>query len=181
MSLTMHQRKSSIEIGKIYFWTATIRNWNQLLIYDDFKDVVIESLGHLSGKQLIDVFAFVIMPNHVHLIWRINLLNGKELPSGSFLKYTAHQFKKMLTADQLHEYRVDAPNKQYEFWKRDPLAVELYTPDIIYQKLDYVHNNPLSGKWNLSENPIQYEYSSAAFYELGSKQFNFLRHIGDAL
>ncbi|MEM8894467.1 MAG: transposase, partial [Bacteroidota bacterium] len=103
-------------------------------------------------------------------------MNGKELPSGSFLKYTAHQFKKMLDADELLKYRVDAPNKQYEFWQRDPLAVELYSPDIVYQKLDYIHNNPLSGKWNLAEDPIKYEYSSAAFYELGSKRFNYLKH-----
>lgn len=44
------------------------------------------------------MFSFVIMPNHIHLIWRINEMNGEESPHASFLKFTAHEFKKMLIA-----------------------------------------------------------------------------------
>ncbi len=174
-------RKSSIEIGKIYFWTATIRNWHPLLSDDKFKTVIIDSLNFLSDQHLIDVFAFVIMPNHIHLIWRINALNGKELPSGSFLKFTAHQFKQMLPPAELALYNVTAPNKQCEFWQRDSLAIELYSPEVIYQKLEYIHNNPLAGKWSLATDPIKYEYSSAAFYESGACGFPFLKHIGNEL
>jgi len=32
------------------------------------------------------------------------------------------------------------------------------------QKLDYIHDNPCKGKWNLSENPVGYLHSSAIFY-----------------
>jgi putative transposase len=39
------------------------------------------------------------MPNHIHLIWRTFALNGKETAQGSFLKFTAHEFKKMLTGN----------------------------------------------------------------------------------
>ncbi len=65
-----------MEIGDIFFWTATINNWNHLLRTAAFKEVIIESLRTLSESRLIDVFAFVIMPNHIHLIWRTNALNG---------------------------------------------------------------------------------------------------------
>ena len=41
-------------------------------------------------------YAFVIMPNHIHLIWNMLDLNGKESPAGSFAKFTAHQFQKYL-------------------------------------------------------------------------------------
>ncbi len=87
-------RKSFIEIGEIYFWTATINNWQRLLQSDVYKDVIISSLEYLSSTNKIDVFGFVIMPNHIHLIWRIKELNGKETAQGSFLKYTAHKFKR---------------------------------------------------------------------------------------
>ena|SRR5665647_720488 len=91
-----YKRKSYMEIGEVFFWTATINNWNHLLKDDLFKEVIIQSLRTLSERRLIDVFAFVIMPNHIHLIWRTDSLNGKETAQGSFLKFTAHEFKKML-------------------------------------------------------------------------------------
>ncbi|MCW3091111.1 MAG: transposase [Ferruginibacter sp.] len=61
-------RKSFMEIGEIYFWTATINKWQHLLKEDLFKEVLIQSLHNLSERKLIDVFAFTIMPNHIHLI-----------------------------------------------------------------------------------------------------------------
>lgn len=75
-------------------------------------------MEYLSNAGKIDVFAFVIMPNHIHLIWRINENNGKETAQGSFLKYTAREFKKMLKKegdDKLTNYAVNAANKKYEF------------------------------------------------------------------
>lgn len=123
-------RKSSIELNKIYFWTATIRNWCHLLEEDSYKEIIIQSIENLSNRNLIDIFGFVIMPNHIHLIWMMKQFNGKELPSASLLKFTAHQFKKMLNPKELAKFQVNASNKKFEFWQRDPLAVELYSPDV---------------------------------------------------
>ena len=73
-----YKRKSYMEIGEVFFWTATINQWQKLLLPDSYKDVIISSLEYLSNERKIDLFAFVIMPNHLHLIWRTNELNGKE-------------------------------------------------------------------------------------------------------
>jgi len=132
-------RKNYIEIGEIFFWTATINNWQRLLLKDEYKNVIINSSSYLSESGKIDVFAFVIMPNHIHLIWRIKEMNGKETSQGAFLKYTAHEFKKLLKSDKansLGSYMVDAHNKIIEFWKRDSLAVHLFSKVVAYQKLD---------------------------------------------
>jgi putative transposase len=116
------KRKSHIEKGEIYFWTATINQWQRLLENDEYKDVIIDSLQYLTDSGKIDVFAFVIMPNHIHLIWRINEPNGKESPQGSFLKYTAHLFKKKLQkqdSEKLESYKVNSSTKNYEFCPKD--------------------------------------------------------------
>ena len=176
------RRKSHIEIGKIYFWTATINKWQMLLLNDDFKEIVISSLSHLSDQRKIDVFAFVIMPNHIHLIWRTRELNGKETAQGSFLKYTAHQFRLNLLKENpatLKSYAVDAINKKHEFWQRDSLAIELYSPNVAFQKLTYLHNNPLAERWQLAKEPSDYLYSSANFYENGITKFSFLKHLSE--
>ncbi|MFT3700930.1 MAG: transposase [Agriterribacter sp.] len=173
-------RKSYMEMGNIYFWTATINNWMKLLMNDNYKNVIVHSLEYLSNAKKIDVFALMIMPNHIHLIWRTKEMNGKETPQGSFLKYTAHEFRKLLlkeNPDALRLHAVGAYNKQYEFWQRDPLAVHLYTQDVAYQKLDYLHQNPTAKHWQLVKDYIDYKYSSVRFYELGVKDFNFLKDL----
>lgn len=53
------KRKSYIEIGEIFFWTATINNWQPLLLQDDYKSVIISSISYLSNAGKIDLFAFV--------------------------------------------------------------------------------------------------------------------------
>ena len=175
-----YQRKSFIETGEIYFWTATINNWQRLLLNDAYKNIILQSLQYLSSLNKIDVFAFVIMPNHIHLIWRIKEMNGKETPQGSFLKFTAHEFKKMLKKENpqtLKSYAVAAVNKSYEFWKRDSLAIRLYSKEVAMQKLKYIHNNPLAEHWNLAKDPCEYKYSSARYYEINEKCFDFLKDL----
>jgi len=165
-------------MGELFFWTATIHHWQKLLQPDHFKDIIIQSLTYLTFAGKVDVFGFVIMPNHIHLIWRTKALNGKESAQGSFLKYTAHEFRKLLykeEEEQLETYRVGADNKTHEFWQRDSLAVHLYNRQIAFQKLDYIHNHPLAEHWQLVREPSDYKYSSAAFYESGNSDFLFLR------
>lgn len=178
--LSAQKRKSYIEVGELFFWTATINGWKRLLEKDEYKEIVTDSLLYLGEKGLAHVFAFVIMPHHIHLIWQTLGTNGRETVQGSFLKYTAHQFKKRLateSSESLSPYKVERSNKQYEFWQRDSLAVLLYTKEVAFQKLDYIHGNPVAAHWQLVKDPCDYYYSSAAYYETGKKNFPFLKDL----
>ncbi len=170
-----------MDIGKLYFWTATVNNWYKLLEEDQLKEVIISSLRYLVLNEKIETYACVIMPNHVHFIWQLIQMNGKEKPHKSFLKYTAYEFKKYLQLhkpDLLKLYSVEASNKEYEFWQRDSLAFELLKKQTIKQKLDYIHYNPVMERWKLCKEPSDYYYSSARFYETGVDNFKFIKHIG---
>jgi len=169
-------------MNEIYFWTASINQWYRLLWADRYKDIVIQSLDHLSNTRKIDVFGFVIMPTHLHFIWRMLELNGKETPQGSFLKYTAHEFRRMLIKEgdgRLLPYKVNASNKEHEFWQRDSLAIHLYTRKVAFQKLKYIHRNPVAKGWKLANDPCDYIYSSASYYEKGEKRVGFLKDLRD--
>ena len=101
----------------------------------------------------------------------------KESAAGSFAKYTAHQFKKHLaTTNQLSLYASDKQDRQYQFWKRDPLAIAIDTEKTFLSKLDYIHNNPVKEKWKLCSYPEEYYWSSAKFYMEGKDEFNMLTH-----
>lgn len=175
-------RKSTTDFGKIYFWTATVHNWLPLLTSIENKLIIINSLQTLSLRKLIKVYAFVIMPNHIHLIWEQISMNGKETPKGSFLKFTAHTLLKHIKqTNTTHQYYVNAANKQYEIWQRDALGIELYSRYFAIQKLNYIHLNPVRGKWNLSESYLDYDFSSARFYEYGIDRFGFLYNLYEVI
>uniref|UniRef100_UPI00404B8D2C hypothetical protein n=1 Tax=Fulvivirga sp. TaxID=1931237 RepID=UPI00404B8D2C len=85
---------SNMNIRDIYFWTNTIKDWKPLLEKDGFKNVIIEQLLWLKEREKIAVYGFVIMPNHMHIIWEMLDMNGKEKPHASFNKWTSSQFLK---------------------------------------------------------------------------------------
>jgi putative transposase len=57
------------------------------------------------------------------------------------------------------------------------LGIEIYSVKAAKQKLEYIHNNPVNGKWQLAKDYVGYHYSSARFYETGVDEFGFLRNI----
>ncbi|HYH16315.1 MAG TPA: hypothetical protein VD794_13895, partial [Flavisolibacter sp.] len=65
----------------------------------------------------------------------------------------------------------------HAFWQRDSLAIHLANQQMAFQKLDYIHNNPLAEHWQLVQDPSDYTYSSAAFYERGKSDFPFLKDL----
>jgi len=172
-------RNSKMKLDRVYFWTDTIKDWIPLLNRDCYKRVILDSLQFLAAKDIITVYSFVIMPNHIHLIWRNNKMNGLEMPYASFNKFTAHIILKDLKQCNnilLQKFRVNTNEREYRIWQRDPLAIEMDCKEKLEQKIDYIHNNPLNERWQLSKQPEDYFWSSANFYEHNIDDFGFLTH-----
>lgn len=175
-----HKRQGQMDFYNSYFYTETIFNFAHLLADDNIKLIIINSLKYLVKQQLVDIYAFVIMPNHIHLIWNMLKMNGKESPATSFTKFTAHQIKSYLITRNpilLEEYKSEKVDRSYQFWKCDPLAIPLSTENILIQKLDYIHFNPTIEKWGLCQYPEDYKWSSASFYENAIDEFGILKHF----
>src|SRR5476651_1564001 len=156
------------------FFTATILEWKHLLTPDSFKDIIVNSLLFLKNEKSIVIYGFVIMPNHIHLIWQIQDGFKRDKVQMRFLKYTAQQMKfKLLQTDKfkLEQYRVNAKDREYQFWERNALSVDLWSQKVFEQKLNYIHDNPLQERWQLAEFPEDYKYSSARFYMTGVDEF----------
>jgi putative transposase len=71
MDIFTTQRNSIMLFDEIYFWTDTIKDWQTLLYDDNYKTIIIDSLRELVLREKIIVYEFVIMPNHIHLIWEM--------------------------------------------------------------------------------------------------------------
>jgi len=55
--------------------------------------------------------------------------------------------------------------KKHQVFKLSFDAKLCFSESMLEKKLDYIHANPVSGKWNLASDFIHYKHSSAAFYE----------------
>ena len=93
------------------------------------------------------------------------------------MRYTAQQMKKELIVSNpefLEEFKVNKHDRAYQLWKREALSVELFTPAVFYQKLEYIHNNPVRA--GICNFPEEYYFSSASFYATGVDKFGMLSH-----
>lgn len=137
-----------------------------LLKEEKFKMIVINSLKYLVESKEIVIYGYVIMDNHIHLIWHVIGTKTNEQIQRSLLKFTADEFKKELKINNesfLEEFLVNKKDRNYQFWKRDSIQVDLYSEKFFRQKLQYIHDNPI--KAGLCSMPEEYLYSSSAFYE----------------
>jgi REP element-mobilizing transposase RayT len=157
------------------FFTATILNWNKLLTPESYKLIIVESLQYLVNAERVVVYGYVIMDNHIHIIWKPTLLYSLKHTQLSFMKFTAQRIKIDLVShhrDILKQFLVASKDRVYQFWQRNALCVDLYSNTIIEQKLKYIHQNPVRAR--MCANTVDYKFSSARFYEGLGDEFELL-------
>lgn len=159
-------------IDHLYFITASICGWRHLLAEPKYSQIILNSLVVLQRTKRILLFAFVIMLSHLHLI-----LKPACKTIGSILRdfgsYTAHTILHELRNDKrsdlllfFHEQRRDLRHA-HSIWQ-DIQAKNIYSHKFLSQKIEYIHNNPVSRKWHLVDDRADYRYSSACYYDRGT-------------
>lgn len=159
------------------FFTATIVKWYHLLKPDKYKDIITESMRFLVQNNRVNIYAFVLMPNHIHLIWSTQDKHQYKDVQRDFLKFTAQQIKFDLLKFHpkvLDKFKSSRKDRKYQLWQNRPLSIPVYTEKVFQQKINYIHNNPIQPKWQLSERTQDYKYSSASFYEEGQESWDFI-------
>lgn len=167
----------------IDFFTATCLKWQPLLRDPDRKEIIVDSLKFLVADKRIWLYGFVVMPNHIHLLWCRQDEWLKRNVQQMFMKYTAQKLKFLMIDNRLHEeldtYRSTQSDRQYHFWERRSYAAQMYNRRTAWQKLHYIHNNPV--KVGLCKQTEDYFYSSARFYETNQDDWGILTHIDEHL
>jgi putative transposase len=113
------------------------------------------------------------MPNHLHALIKPGANHTISQALQSFGSFTAHAILTRLqetrqTALLTHfAQRQDGdPNKNHQIWQ--PIqAKNVWSVSFMWQKLEYIHNNPVVKGWELVEDRAAYDYSSACFYDRG--------------
>lgn len=161
--------------GKLYYVTLTVVGWIDIFTRKDYVYEILENLKYCQEHKGLKIYAYVIMSNHLHLVCKTeeDLLNNV---LGDFKSFTAKKIIKMVEDHPqesrkewlIHMFRYfgkgNSQNKEFQFWQNGNHAFELWSPEIIKQKINYIHNNPV--KVGIVKEPHHYLYSSANEYGL---------------
>ena len=151
----------------LYFVTLTVKHWVDVFTRRDYKDIIVESLDFCQKNKGLEIFAWVLMSNHLHLIVR-----GQD---GYLLEDILRDFKKF-TSKSIVNAIEESPqesrkewlikcfktNKGNNFWQEGNHPIELWTNAVIKEKLEYLHQNPV--KSGIVYHVQDYVYSSALDY-----------------
>jgi len=154
-----------------YYLTFQVVGWVDIFSRKIYRDIVIESLKYCQQNKGFELFAYVIMSNHIHLLARSQSgdLSGT---IRDFKNYTCKKFlenlmdKKESRSDWMKivfEYHGKFKNKQSnQIWTHENHAEHIYSQKFIEQKVSYIHNNPVRS--GIVANSYEYLYSSARNY-----------------
>lgn len=126
----------------------------------------------MQKEKRILLFAFVLMPSHLHAILKPerDIIGDTLQQFGSFTAHAIlHQLRENRKQDLLdffHKQKRD-DRHQHSIWQ-DIQAKNVYSSEFLFQKMEYIHNNPVSKDWQLVEDRAEYKYSSACFYDKGN-------------
>ena len=156
----------------LHFLTFQIVQWADLFTRQVYKYIVINSFKYCQQHKGLEIYAYVIMSNHIHLLAKSQNDNLSDI----IRDFKRHTSKKIIeTIEQAPESRREwllmifrfaahshVRNNEYQVWTHESHAEEIFSNSFIEQKIEYIHQNPVRS--GIVVNPEDYLYSSARNY-----------------
>ena len=157
----------------MYFVSFATVFWIDVFVRRLYFDCLVDNLNFCVSKKGMEIFAWCIMPSHVHLVFRSDQIKPEEL-IGGFKSVTSRQMIKLIEDNNQESRRewllnsfkkagaANSNNIKNQFWQQHNQPIELWSNHVIQQKIDYTHNNPVIA--GFVESDYEYLYSSARDY-----------------
>lgn len=165
--------KQTIKKNGSYFLTLTVVGWIDVFTRKNHKDAIIDSLRYCIENKGLNVYSYCLMSNHLHLV--VNTNEGYEL------KDVIRDFKRHTTKVIIAQIKNEPESrrewmlaafkkagseskkyKSYKFWQSGNHAIELVNERFTWDKINYIHNNPVAE--GFVSKSSDWLYSSASNY-----------------
>jgi putative transposase len=159
--------------SQLHFISFSTVNWIDVFTRPAYKDIIVDSLNYCVKNKGLDVYAWCIMSNHVHLIIGSGTANQSHIIR-DLKKHTSKTIVKAIV-DNPQESRKEwmlwmferegkrnSNNQDFQFWQQHNQPIELNSNFLMEQKVNYIHNNPVEA--GFVREPQEYPYSSAIDY-----------------
>ena len=153
----------------LHFVTATVVQWIDVFTRATYADILLDSLRFCQNKKGLQIFGWVIMSNHLHIIYSCR--EGFDLSDTlrDFKKFTSTNIVAAIENNQRESRKnwmlwLLRQNGEIQFWRPGNHPEEIHSADFFRQKLNYIHQNPVRA--GIVEKEEEYRYSSATdFYK----------------
>ncbi len=156
----------------LYFLTFQVVDWIDIFTRKYYRDIIIDSFKYSIENKGFQIFAYVIMSNHIHLVANSSLGCLSE-NIRDIKKFTSKRIVEAMSEIPesrkewiINRFKFNASqrsvNKKFQVWTHENHAILLYSNEFIRSKIEYIHNNPV--KAGIVEKPEDYIYSSARNY-----------------
>ena len=150
-----------------YFLTSTVVAWLPVFSQPRFAAIIADSWRFLQRERGVRIFGYVVMENHLHWI-----ASGESLAEhiGQFKSFTARRILDELRAagyaTLLDEFRFYKERhklgQNFQFWQEGSHPQQIQNDEMMLQKLEYVHANPV--RRGFVDQATHWLYSSARNY-----------------
>ena len=174
--------KNPIHSDGTYFLTLTIVDWVDIFTRPVYKKIIVDSLTYCQENKGLDLFAWVLMTNHLHLIARTRDEHTISDFLRDFKKFTSKKISSTVENEPESrkdwisyrlKYHVNFDEKRnFQVWKEGNEAKEIISNSFLDQKIDYIHQNPV--KAGIVFEPEHYVFSSAIDYAGGKGLLNII-------
>ena len=160
-----------------YFITSAVVDWIDVFTRDIYKDIFLDSIRFCQKNQGLQLHAWVLMPNHFHLI--ASFLNAnpglvmKNIKSFTAMKIidaiinNPQESRKKWMLDLFEKNGNQQKNNlRFQFWQHENHPILLDTNEKLTQRMSYLHENP--ERAGFVRNPQDWNYSSAIDYYIES-------------
>ncbi len=163
----MRSRYKIIELKSPHFITCTIVGWLPVFTRAKYLDIITASLTFCRQQKGFLLHAYVILDNHLHLMVSSDNLSQvirdfKRHTAREILALARQEDKQWLLKQFEFFKSVHKGKSQHQVWQEGFHPQAIITEDMLRQKVDYIHNNPV--KLGLVDRPEDWRYSSARNY-----------------
>lgn len=162
--------KTASQTNVLYFVTLTIVDWVSIFIRRKYFEFIIDNLQYCQKNKGLEIFEYVIMPNHIHMIClgRDNPLSDILRDFKSFTSKELYNLIKNNSKESRRKWMISIFDKQgkknnlnqdFQLWKNYNWPTPLTSNSIIDQKAKYIIYNPV--KAGFVSKPEDYLHSSA--------------------
>jgi REP element-mobilizing transposase RayT len=157
-----------------YFVSFAVVEWLDVFTCNEYKDILLKSLEYCQKNKGMEIYAWCIMTNHVHLAFRSIGDQKPEQILADFKRFTSNAIVKAIKENSresrkeqllsvFKKFAEKSSNvKHNQFWRHDSRPIEIWSNKVISQKIRYIHNNPVDEGYVFR--PDDYKYSSAVDY-----------------
>lgn len=157
----------------LYFISFATVYWIDVFVRDQYCWELMRSIDYCRKNKGMEIYAWCIMPSHVHLIFRAKENNPSDLVR-DLKTFSSKKIQRLIEENPQESRkewitwmmeRAGSKNsnvKSRQFWQQHNNPIELWSAKVIDQKVDYIHQNPVEA--GLVTEPEHWKYSSAIDY-----------------